>query len=94
MKPIENLVKTLTTEKAGKDWDMCAESDAKLRGKEVRIYMGYFGGDISVGDMVYDVDKEKSKCTREEMIAELENYEKEELAACIVDLIDNSEDIN
>lgn len=69
---------------------MCAGSESKLGNEDVDIYMGYYGGSITVGDLHYSVNTKETECTKEEMIAALGKYSKEELAACIVDLIDNS----
>ena len=71
---------------------MCAGSEAEIRGKKVSLYMGYYGGNISIGDIKYDVDKKKSKVSREELISCLEGFEKHELAILIADLIDNSDE--
>ena len=69
---------------------MCAESDAEIRGKKVSVYMGYYGGNISIGDLEYDVDGKQA--TREDLISCLNEFTKEELSILIADLIDNSDE--
>ena len=65
---------------------MCARSEAKLRDRDVSLYMGYFGGRLAVGNNQFDSDK-KGITSREEMIAFLAQYEPTELATLLVDLV-------
>ena len=74
---------------------MCAGSNTKLRGEEVGIYMGYFGGHISIGDLHYyaEINENKSKsCSKGEFINKLKTYTKDEIANMILDLVENSEE--
>jgi hypothetical protein len=70
---------------------MCAISEAKIRGKEVDIYMGYYGGDMSVGDTNYSVGLNKEG-NRSDFIAGLSKYSSKELATLFADLVENAEE--
>jgi len=35
---------------------MCGRSEAEIDGTEVRMYLGWFGGTLRVGDVIYSTD--------------------------------------
>jgi len=67
---------------------MCAGSKSKIGNDEVKIYMGYLGGEIIVGNIKYtECEKDKTKIE-----TKLNSYKKSDLVKLIIDLIDNSEE--
>lgn len=71
---------------------MCASSNAQIRNHDVSVYMGYYGGAITIGDLVeYDVSQ--SEGTKDELIACLDKFKKVELTTLIADLIDNAAEL-
>lgn len=71
---------------------MCANSEARLKDKEVALYMGYYGGEIYIDNLNYKHNEGSGGCKREEIIAELCKYDKEDIVKMIVDLVDNAEE--
>lgn len=71
---------------------MCAGSEAKIRDKDVDVYMGYYGGEITIDGKKYSQRKDEGNMSKSEMVKYLSEYNKEELALLIVDLIQNSEE--
>jgi len=67
---------------------MCSNSKATIRDEQVSIYLGYNGGKIAIGDFKYS--EYGTESTRDELISRLSVFDKEELAALIADLINNS----
>ena len=70
---------------------MCAMSEAKLRDKDVNVFMGFFGGGMSVGSLTYSVGDTKEG-NRIDLITELSEYSSAELATLFADLIENAEE--
>ena len=70
---------------------MCAGSAAKIRGKDVSVYMGYYGGSMTVDEFTYKVG-DRTEGSREELIEKLCKYKKAELAELFADLIENAEE--
>ena len=69
---------------------MCATAEAILVDKEVGIKIGYWPGEIELGDMMYFDDKEVDVgCSREEMLRALAGHTSDELANLIMDLVCN-----
>jgi hypothetical protein len=72
---------------------MCAGANGRLRDKEVSIYMGYYGGNLRIGDAYYTVNEDEGKVMSEsEMIDLLSKYKKKELATLIVELVRDSDE--
>lgn len=72
---------------------MCAGSGAKIKGKGVSLYMGYYGGSLEIdGIMCIRQEQEDSpyKDTSKEALDFLMSCEKEELVQLIYDLVMNS----
>ena len=67
---------------------MCAGSEGKIKDKEVDIYMGYYGGSLSVGDDHFSVNGGNK--TEEEMIEILSKYDSADLARLMVELVRDS----
>lgn len=68
---------------------MCAGSKAVVGDVKVSLYMGYNGGDISIGDFKYEVE---DGVEQEVLAGELNKFTKDELVNLIVDLLNNSEE--
>ena len=71
---------------------MCAGSESKVLNEEVSLYMGYYGGNISVGDKHYNVKEDEGNVDAGEMIKILSSYSSDKLAELIIDLVNNSEE--
>jgi hypothetical protein len=71
---------------------MCGGSEANILGKSVNVYMGYYGGSITIGDNTYSVNKEQGNTTAGEMLEILSSYHPKELAQLVIDLIDNADE--
>ena len=76
---------------------MCAGGNTTIRKEEVSLYMGYYGGSLTIGNLTYDVENEarnrdQKSCTRKEMMDKIKSFTKEEIAQMIIDLVDNSEE--
>jgi len=77
---------------------MCARSEAKLRAGDVEVYMGYYGGYISIGEKKYisedciRVNKHDILITKPELMGILRRHKKKELCEMIVELIDNADE--
>ena len=77
---------------------MCANSEAKLRGHCVTLYLGFYGGEITIGtgdsQMHYTESESEfrkpSTHDAAQFVAELSQYKASELAQLIYDLIHNS----
>lgn len=61
--------------------------------ERVSVYMGNWGGSVSVGESVYSTsEKHEGNMTRAEMVALLSQRTAAELAEMIVDLTDNADE--
>lgn len=72
---------------------MCAVSEVKIGDFEVRVYMGYYGGEITVRDDVFDVnikDEQEKLAIRKKIKDLLSGFSSIELAELILELIENS----
>ena len=70
---------------------MCAGSEAVIGKEEVSVYMGYYGGNIRVGEMLYDTAN-KNTSTKEQFIEYMNKFTKKQLIQLIADLIKNSKE--
>lgn len=70
---------------------MCAGSEAVIGSEEVSVYMGYHGGNIRVGEMLYDTANENTS-TKEQFIEYMNKFTKKQLIQLIADLIENSKE--
>lgn len=75
---------------------MCAGSDAKLNGIGVSLYMGYYGGRITIGDNAFEKADYKGhredSLSPDEMVKFLSTFSASKLAQLIVDLVENSDE--
>lgn len=72
---------------------MCASSETTLKGKAVSVYMGYYGGSLSVGNKTFSVNaKGEPTVSEEEMIGILAKHKAKDLARMIVELVRDSEE--
>ena len=76
---------------------MCGRSEAEIDGAEVRIYLGWFGGTLRVGDVIYNTDghysdfpSEEPPDDPEEIRGALAVYSKEQIIGLLVDLTNNA----
>lgn len=71
---------------------MCASSSAKWGEKNVRLYMGYYGGKLTIGDIGYkqDAKKDEKKKQRRKMRRLLMKHTAGELTSLILGFVDNS----
>ena len=79
---------------------MCAGSEAKIGGVDVIVYMGYYGGSITLGDTQgkyryndkgrVKVWEDENLVSREEMATRLLKFKKREIVEMILELIDNA----
>lgn len=78
---------------------MCAGSDGKLGELEVDVYMGYYGGRLTVGDVTYEQetavpDKERAEyrgpTAREKMVSTLLQFTPGQLADLLCQLVENA----
>ena len=70
---------------------MCAGSEAVIGKEEVSVYMGYDGGNIRVGEMLYDTAN-KNTSTKEQFIEYMNKFTKKQLIQLIADLIENAKE--
>ncbi len=70
---------------------MCARSDAVIDKEQASVYMGYYGGKIIVGEMIYDTTNIDT-ATKEQFIEYMNKFTKKQLIQLIADLIENSEE--
>lgn len=70
---------------------MCARSDAVICKEQASVYMGYYGGKIMVGEMIYNTADENT-ATKEQFIEYMNKFTKKQLIQLIADLIENSEE--
>jgi hypothetical protein len=71
---------------------MCSGSRAKIKREKVDIYMGYDGGSLRIGDIIYEQTDihQSSQYERKIMINKLNTFTKSELIEMFLDLIDNA----
>lgn len=74
---------------------MCARSECKIKGKEVNVHLGYFGGSITIDEKEFSVDysDRDTTMTEKEMFDDInETYSKEEVIQMLLDIIKNGEE--
>jgi hypothetical protein len=71
---------------------MGAVSNVKIGELGVSVYMGYYGGRISVGDIKFDTKKDKEKLAADRAATKkaLLNFSQDKLADFILDLVTES----
>lgn len=68
---------------------MCAGSNTNLKQHKVELYLGYYGGKITIGDVTF---KQGNTTERRRMFEFLSNFEKNDIISMFLDLIDNSDE--
>lgn len=68
---------------------MCAGSNTIIKNEEVNVYMGYYGGRLSIGNINY---KDNNVKERPVMAAKLKSFKKDDLIEMILNLIDNADE--
>ena len=74
---------------------MCGYSSAKIRDEKVHLGIGYYGGNLEIGNDSYKVDPGKASTMTKErtkMKEKLESYSKAELAEMILEFVDNADE--
>ena len=69
---------------------MCAGSNGTIRENDVTVSMGYYGGNITIGDIEYTDTSTKEE--RNAMAQFMMKFKKTELVNVLLDLIENAEE--
>jgi hypothetical protein len=71
---------------------MCAGSKTKLGSDDVSLYLGYYGGRLTVGDKTFSNCENDKTVTFDEMVSVLAGLGADTLARMVVELVANGDE--